>query len=80
MTKAIDLLITEDCANAILKFTTVTVEAETRGHGSHDAWEHARSYAVEALKSFLRANPHAFDYAARMDKIYQAKQYSKRSA
>lgn len=79
MIKTQELIVDDDCAYAISKYTTTREESES-GRGTKDDWEHARSYAVEALNALLNANPQAFDHSARLDKVYQEKQYSKRSA
>lgn len=64
-----NLEINESTARAIEKFTELSVEHYEAGSMSKRGWEHARSYAVEALKGLLHENPRHFDYAARIQAV-----------
>lgn len=64
-----DLQLSEDTARFIEKFTEISVEHFEAGAMDKPGWEHARSYAVEALQGILRENPERFDYKARMQVV-----------
>jgi hypothetical protein len=64
-----DFVVSEDTARAIEKFTEISVETYERGAEAKSDWEHARSYAVEALQGLLRENPERFTYKDRMQKV-----------
>lgn len=53
----------------IEQYTALALELNARGGATKAEWEHARSYAVEALTGFLRANPDRFRYASDMDRV-----------
>lgn len=62
----LELEVTDDAADAIRRYTDVLVEATERDEFSPRALEDARSYAVEALRRILAANPAAFDFVDRL--------------
>jgi len=59
--------ISEETKRAIQLYADGAVERYARGSMSHDDWENARSYAVEAINGVLKDNPGIFDYVARID-------------
>jgi hypothetical protein len=63
------LILSERTLYALEKYTQVKVEAESVGNGSENTWEHARSYAAEAVVSLLIDNPTMFRYDREMRKI-----------
>jgi hypothetical protein len=62
-----------DTVLAIQRYSDLAVDLEGRGGLTKADWEHARSYAVEALSGLLRDNPDRFDYARRMEAASKAK-------
>lgn len=67
MSKQVQIEITDVAQLAIDRYTNLSEQKYTDGGMSHVEWEHARSYAVEALKAILYANPTVFDYKPRLD-------------
>jgi hypothetical protein len=61
--------ISENTALSIARYADLCVELETKGGATKADWEHARSYAVEAMKGLLYDNSDRFDYVARMEKL-----------
>lgn len=73
-----DLVVSEDTARSIEKFTQLSVEQFEAGGTDKAGWEHARSYAVEALQGILRENPDRFTYKARMQEVADRRREQKR--
>jgi hypothetical protein len=54
---------------AVDKYTDAMVDAFEAGELQRSEYEHARSYAVEALTQLLRDNPDTFPYLRRMQAV-----------
>lgn len=63
------VVICRDTMRSIQQFSDLSVALEQKGCATKQEWEHARSYAIEALTRLLRDNPELFDYGPRMDAI-----------
>src|SRR5689334_17585197 len=63
------MIVTEDAERHIEQYTALALELNARGGSTKEEWEHARSYAVDALTSLLRANPDRFRYALEMERV-----------
>lgn len=63
------MIVTEETERHIEQYTALALELNARGGSTKEEWEHARSYAVEALCGLLRANPDRFRYALEMDRV-----------
>lgn len=70
--------ISEDTARSIAQYADLCVELETKGGATKADWEHARSYAVDAMKGLLYDNPDQFDYVARIEKIREERKHGNR--
>lgn len=58
-----------DTLESVRRYTDLAEDKARHGSMTVQEWEHARSYAVEALTGLLMDNPDQFDYAARMAKV-----------
>ncbi len=63
------MIVTEETERHIEQYTALALDLNARGGSTKEEWEHARSYAVEALSGLLRANPDRFRYAREMDRV-----------
>lgn len=61
--------ISDETDKLIRQFTDLSVDLASSAGMLKSDWEHARSYAIEALTRLLRDNPERFDYGPRMDAI-----------
>lgn len=63
----VEVSITADARLAIDRYTAAAVELELCGDARPRQLEECRSYAVEALRALLGANPEAFDFVRQIE-------------
>lgn len=56
------LVLSDDFFETVERYTALSLELFQQGSMSKEQWEHARSYAAEAIARLLHDNPHVFRY------------------
>lgn len=62
----ISIVLTDDAIDSIRRYTDCAIELENQGDADRKTLEDARSYACDALRRILNANPQHFDFVERV--------------